>query len=130
MRFEYLEDQNSHHVLIGREGKLTRCGDVPIRVPGTVPDFGVLMVLHDDHTTGKLPIRGKSLVKRIKPISISSRIAILFLHQGISSASTAPRLHHHQAKMTTSGTPLQVLDEPDSDSEDEDGVPQLFLVSG
>jgi len=57
MRFEHREDENGHHILIGREGKLTRCEDEPIRVPGAVQGFGVLMVLHDDRTTGKLPVR-------------------------------------------------------------------------
>lgn len=62
MRFEHRQDENGHHILIGREGKLTRCGDEPIRVPGTVQGFGVLMVLHDDRRTGKLPVRQVSEV--------------------------------------------------------------------
>src|SRR5258706_6473808 len=53
---------DSHHVLIGCEGKLTRCNDEPIRVPGAVQGFGVLMVLHDDRITGKLPVRQVSEV--------------------------------------------------------------------
>ena len=57
MRFEHREDENGHHFLVGCEGKLTRCEDEPIRVPGAVQCFGVLMVLHDDRTTGKLPVR-------------------------------------------------------------------------
>ena len=57
MRFEHREDEDGHHVLIGRESQLTRCEDEPIRVPGAVQGFGVLMVLHDDGTTGKLPVR-------------------------------------------------------------------------
>ena len=80
MRFEHRQDENGHHVLIGREGELTRCEDEPIRVPGAVQGFGVLMVLHDDRITGKLPVRQVSEVslffKQIKPISISSRIAM------------------------------------------------------
>ena len=62
MRFEHREDENGHHVLIGREGQLTRCRDEPIRVPGAVQGFGVLMVLHDDRITGKLPVRQVSEV--------------------------------------------------------------------
>ena len=63
MRFEHQEDENGHHVLVGREGKLSRCGDEPIRVPGAVQGFGVLMVLHDDRITGKLPVRQVSEVR-------------------------------------------------------------------
>ena len=62
MRFEHREDENGHHVLVGREGRLSRCEDEPIRVPGAVQGFGVLMVLHDDRTTGKLPVRQVSEV--------------------------------------------------------------------
>ena len=62
MRFEHREDENGHHVLIGREGKLARCSDEPIRVPGAVQGFGVLMVLQDDRTTGTLPVRQVSEV--------------------------------------------------------------------
>jgi hypothetical protein len=62
MRFEHREDENGHHVLVGREGKLTHCEDEPIRAPGAVQGFGVLMVLHDDRTTGKLPVRQVSEV--------------------------------------------------------------------
>ena len=73
MRFEHREDENGHHVLTGREGTLTRCQDEPIRVPGAVQGFGVLMVLHDDRTTCKLPVRQVSEVGLFLDEPISSQ---------------------------------------------------------
>ena len=62
MRFEHQEDEDGHHILVGREGKLMKCEDEPIRIPGAVQGFGVLMVLHDDRESGQLQIRQVSEV--------------------------------------------------------------------
>jgi len=67
MRFEHVQlDDGEHHVIIGREGKLTKCEDEvhskvvyfvtmilmtfsqPIRVPGAVQGFGVLVALRQE----------------------------------------------------------------------------------
>jgi hypothetical protein len=77
-RFEHLEDENGHHILVGREGTLMRCEDEvsslwwhehsltshlqPIRTPGSVQGFGVLLVLHDDSNSGQLKVRQASEV--------------------------------------------------------------------
>jgi hypothetical protein len=80
MRFEHREDEDGHHVLIGREGKLTRCEDEPIRVPGAVQGFGVLMVLHDDRKTGKLPVRQVSEVCYLFIIKLNDvRVIFIFI---------------------------------------------------
>lgn len=65
MRFEHKEDEDGHHVMIGREGKLTKCEDEPIRIPGAVQGFGVLMVVHDEPESGQLKIRQVSEVCRL-----------------------------------------------------------------
>jgi hypothetical protein len=63
MRFEDREDEDGHHVMIGREGKLTKCEDEPIRTPGAVQGFGVLMVVQDDSESGQMKIRQVSEVR-------------------------------------------------------------------
>ncbi|WWD05979.1 hypothetical protein V865_004064 [Kwoniella europaea PYCC6329] len=56
-RFEHVSDNDGHHVVVGREGKLRRCEDEPITTPGAVQGFGVLMVLEEDYDTGVLTVR-------------------------------------------------------------------------
>jgi hypothetical protein len=63
MRFEHREDEDGHHVMIGREGKLMKCEDEPIRTPGAVQGFGVLMVVHDDRESGQMKVRQVSEVR-------------------------------------------------------------------
>ncbi|KAF8505369.1 phytochrome-like protein [Hysterangium stoloniferum] len=47
-RFEHVQSgDGEHHVIVGREGNLTRCEDEPIRVPGAVQGFGVLIALQE-----------------------------------------------------------------------------------
>ncbi|KAJ4491482.1 hypothetical protein C8J55DRAFT_420587 [Lentinula edodes] len=47
VRFQHIQDAYGHHIVTGREGKLTRCEDEPIRAPGAVQGFGVLIVLEE-----------------------------------------------------------------------------------
>ncbi|EAU85944.2 atypical/HisK protein kinase [Coprinopsis cinerea okayama7 len=47
VQFEHVETEDGHHVIMGREGKLQRCEDEPIRTPGAVQGFGVLIALDD-----------------------------------------------------------------------------------
>ncbi|GAV99891.1 phytochrome-like protein [Lentinula edodes] len=45
---DHIQDAHGHHIVTGREGKLTRCEDEPIRAPGAVQGFGVLIVLEEE----------------------------------------------------------------------------------
>ncbi|KAJ7081397.1 phytochrome-like protein, partial [Mycena belliarum] len=45
VRFKHVQDAHGHHIIAGREGKLERCEDEPIRAPGAVQGFGVLIVV-------------------------------------------------------------------------------------
>ncbi|KAJ4482039.1 hypothetical protein J3R30DRAFT_3699364 [Lentinula aciculospora] len=47
VRFQHISDGHGHHIVTGREGKLTRCEDEPIRAPGAVQGFGVLIVVEE-----------------------------------------------------------------------------------
>jgi hypothetical protein len=57
MRFEHMNTEDGHHVVVGREGTLRRCEDEPITTPGAVQGFGVLIVLEEDYDTGILVVR-------------------------------------------------------------------------
>lgn len=61
-RFEHSQNQDGHHVVVGREGRLRRCEDEPITTPGAVQGFGVLIVLEEDYDTGDLVVRQVSEV--------------------------------------------------------------------
>ena len=50
---------------MGREGTLTRCEDEPIRTPGAVQGFGVLVALQEDEDTGNLLVRQVSEVLQL-----------------------------------------------------------------
>ncbi|KZO92680.1 hypothetical protein CALVIDRAFT_519984 [Calocera viscosa TUFC12733] len=56
-RFEHKRTSGGHHVIVGREGVLTKCEDEPIRVPGAVQGFGVLIAVAEDEETGNLVVR-------------------------------------------------------------------------
>ncbi|KAH9924618.1 uncharacterized protein BXZ73DRAFT_79180 [Epithele typhae] len=56
-RYQHVEDENGHHLIIGREGQLSRCEDEPIRAPGAVQGFGVLVAVEEDIETGNLVVR-------------------------------------------------------------------------
>ncbi|KAJ3717004.1 hypothetical protein C8R42DRAFT_724646 [Lentinula raphanica] len=47
VRFQYMRDEHGNHVITGREGKLTRCEDEPIRTPRAVQGLGVLIVVEE-----------------------------------------------------------------------------------
>jgi hypothetical protein len=63
-RFEHSQNEDGHHVVVGREGKLRNCEDEPITTPGAVQGFGVLLVLEEDYDTGDLIVRQVSEVSR------------------------------------------------------------------
>ncbi|TBU22864.1 hypothetical protein BD311DRAFT_675110 [Dichomitus squalens] len=57
VRYQHVEDENGHHLIVGREGRLTRCEDEPIRTPGAVQGFGILIAVEEDNETGNLIVR-------------------------------------------------------------------------
>ncbi|TKY88391.1 hypothetical protein EX895_002743 [Sporisorium graminicola] len=44
-RFEYVKTNDGHMILTGRGGKLARCEDEPIHIPGAVQSFGCMVVV-------------------------------------------------------------------------------------
>ncbi|GAC94692.1 sensor histidine kinase/response regulator [Pseudozyma hubeiensis SY62] len=44
-RFEYVKTDEGHMILTGRGGKLARCEDEPIHIPGAVQSFGCMVVV-------------------------------------------------------------------------------------
>ncbi|PCH40363.1 hypothetical protein WOLCODRAFT_98767 [Wolfiporia cocos MD-104 SS10] len=57
IRYQHIEDENGHHLILGREGELTKCEDEPIRTPGAVQGFGILIAVEEDEETGNLVVR-------------------------------------------------------------------------
>ncbi|KAH8924871.1 hypothetical protein BT69DRAFT_1349174 [Atractiella rhizophila] len=47
VRFEHVQTDDGHMVLTGREGKLERCEDEPIHIPGAIQSFGALVALEE-----------------------------------------------------------------------------------
>lgn len=47
-RFTYVETEDGHSVITGRDGTLQRCEDEPIHAPGAVQGFGVLLALREE----------------------------------------------------------------------------------
>ncbi|EMD39682.1 histidine kinase [Gelatoporia subvermispora B] len=56
-RYQHVEDEDGHHLIVGREGELTKCEDEPIRAPGAVQGFGILIAVEEDEETGNLVVR-------------------------------------------------------------------------
>ncbi|OCH91099.1 hypothetical protein OBBRIDRAFT_812319 [Obba rivulosa] len=56
-RYEHVEDEDGHQLIVGREGELTNCEDEPIRTPGAVQGFGILIAVEEDDETGNLVVR-------------------------------------------------------------------------
>ncbi|BEI90223.1 uncharacterized protein CcaverHIS019_0302930 [Cutaneotrichosporon cavernicola] len=56
-RFNHVTTEDGHYVVVGREGTLQRCEDEPIRMPGAVQGFGVLILLEEDYDTGDMTVR-------------------------------------------------------------------------
>ena len=72
-RFEHISTEDGHHVVVGREGKLSKCEEEPITTPGAVQGFGVLLVLEEDFDTGVLAVRQVSEVSRSLVARLMSR---------------------------------------------------------
>ena len=121
MRFEHMNTEDGHHVVVGREGTLQRCEDEPITTPGAVQGFGVLIVLEEDYDTGILLVRQVS-ENATELLGLSPRY--LFRLDCFSRILT-----HDQEDLLRDN--LDYL--PDANSNGtalEDEGPQVFLLSG
>ncbi|KAH8824835.1 hypothetical protein DL96DRAFT_1467371 [Flagelloscypha sp. PMI_526] len=116
VRFEHKETEDGHHVLTGREGAVTRCEDEPIRSPGAVQSFGVLIAL--EQTDDCLIVRQVS-ENSTQVLGLSPKY--LFNLECFSDI-----LPDSQANILWEN--VQFLSEATSDTS-EDG-PTVFLLSG
>jgi hypothetical protein len=62
-KFEHVRTDDGHYVDVGAHGRLKRCEDEPITIPGAVQGFGVLMVVEQDSLAGYLTVRQVSEVR-------------------------------------------------------------------
>ncbi|KAJ3753797.1 hypothetical protein EV360DRAFT_96883 [Lentinula raphanica] len=118
VRFQHMRDEHGHHVITGREGKLTRCEDEPIRTPGAVQGFGVLIVVEEVED---------ALVNSAELLGLPPRY--LFKIECFTDV-----LPESQASLLWDN--VQYLSEPPEpgdttgDDELERGTPDIFLLSG
>ncbi|KAK0201594.1 hypothetical protein DFS33DRAFT_1348574 [Desarmillaria ectypa] len=119
VRFQAMQDEYGHHIVLGREGKLTRCEDEPIRTPGAVQGFGVLIVV--DEQDDVLVVRQVS-ENSTELLGLSPR----YLFSLDCFTDTLPE---SQAGLLWNN--LQFLSEPDSQPlDDGDNPPHIFRISG
>ncbi|KAI0293841.1 hypothetical protein B0F90DRAFT_1760492 [Multifurca ochricompacta] len=119
-RFEHREDGDGHHVVIGREGKLMRCEDEPIRTPGSVQGFGVLIAVQEDAKDEQLLVRHVS-ENSTELLGLSPRY--LFSLPCFTDVLPEP-----QAGILWDN--IQYLNDLDDDSHSEDDSPHVFMLSG
>ncbi|KEP47962.1 putative phytochrome-like histidine kinase [Rhizoctonia solani 123E] len=121
VRFQHVEDEDGHHVVVGREGRLTRCEDEPIRVPGAVQGFGVLIAVEEDFETGNLVVRQVS--------ENSGELLGLSPKYLFSLDCFTQILPDSQADILWDN--VQFLHDPELDASDAtEDSPQVFLLSG
>ncbi|CAE6489892.1 unnamed protein product [Rhizoctonia solani] len=121
VRFQHVQDQDGHHVVVGREGRLTRCEDEPIRVPGAVQGFGVLIAVEEDYETGNLVVRQVS-ENAGELLGLSPK----YLFSLDCFTQTLP---DSQADILWDN--VQFLHDPELDAADAtEDSPQVFLLSG
>ncbi|KZW02251.1 hypothetical protein EXIGLDRAFT_760088 [Exidia glandulosa HHB12029] len=120
-RFEHVQDKDGHHTIIGREGKITRCEDEPIRIPGAVQGFGVLVALREEEDTGNFLVRQVS--------ENSTEILGLSPKYLFSLECFTDTLPEDQADVLWDN--LRFLSNLTLDGSDpNDNAPQVFLLSG
>ncbi|KIJ54813.1 hypothetical protein M422DRAFT_152482 [Sphaerobolus stellatus SS14] len=120
MRFEHVQQEDGeHHVIIGREGKLTQCEDEPIRVPGAVQGFGVLVALKQEED-----------VLSVRQVSENCTELLGFSPRYIFSLECFTyTLPDSQADILWDN--VQFLNDPDNEElEGPIEGPQVFLLSG
>ncbi|KAJ7134353.1 hypothetical protein C8R44DRAFT_610147 [Mycena epipterygia] len=118
VRFQHLQDEHGHHVIVGREGKLSRCEDEPIRTPGAVQGFGVLIAV--DELEDALVVRQVS-ENAEELLGLSPR----YLFSLECFTDTLPE---SQAGILWDN--IQFLSEADTNSQDEGSSPHVFLLTG
>ncbi|KAL0960866.1 hypothetical protein HGRIS_005881 [Hohenbuehelia grisea] len=118
-RFEHQEDDDGHYVVLGREGKLAHCEDEPIRTPGAVQGFGVLIVVEETEDT--LVVRQVS--------ENSTEILGLPPKFLFSLECFSDTLPESQAGLLWDN--IQFLTEPNPQTADEEtDSPHVFLLTG
>ncbi|KAJ3715391.1 phytochrome-like protein [Lentinula raphanica] len=124
VRFQHMRDEHGNHVITGREGKLTRCEDEPIRTPGAVQGFGVLIVVEE--------VEDALVVRQVSENStelLGLPPRYLFKLECFTEV-----LPESQASLLWDN--VQYLSEPPesgdntADDELEQGTPDIFLLSG
>ncbi|TRM64908.1 hypothetical protein BD626DRAFT_454990 [Schizophyllum amplum] len=118
-RFEHVEDQHGNHILTGREGKILRCEDEPIRTPGAVQGFGVLVAVEEREDT--------LFVRQVS--ENSTELMGLSPNYLFSLECFTDVLPDSQAPLLWDA--IQFLSEPESyQSDTEECSPHVFLLSG
>ncbi|KAJ7714204.1 hypothetical protein B0H16DRAFT_1808320 [Mycena metata] len=118
VRFQHVQDENGHHVIVGREGKLARCEDEPIRAPGAVQGFGVLVVV--DELEDALVVRQVS-ENAEELLGLSPR----YLFSLECFTDILP-----EAQAGTLWDNILFLSESDQNTQEEEASPHVFLLTG
>ncbi|KIM78503.1 hypothetical protein PILCRDRAFT_11200 [Piloderma croceum F 1598] len=111
-RYQHEEDENGNYLVIGME-----CEDEPIRTPGAVQGFGVLIAVDEDTDTGNLSVRQVS-ENSTELLGISPK----YLFSLECFTETLP---DSQADILWDN--IQYLKEPDPEQEDN---PHIFTLTG
>ncbi|KAJ7645612.1 phytochrome-like protein [Mycena polygramma] len=118
VRFQHVTDEHGHHVIVGREGKLSRCEDEPIRAPGAVQGFGVLIAV--DELEDALVVRQVS-ENAEELLGLSPR----YLFSLECFTDTLPEI-----QAGTLWDNIQYLSESDLNTQEEEASPHVFLLTG
>ncbi|KAJ7578685.1 hypothetical protein C8J56DRAFT_968782 [Mycena floridula] len=119
VKFQHAQDENGNHVVIGREGTFTRCEDEPIRTPGAVQGFGVLIAV--DEKDDVLEVRQVS-ENSTELLGLSPRYLFsLDCFSDILPDSQAAILWNNIEFLATG---------PEETSEDDNDSPHVFLLTG
>ncbi|EIN12484.1 hypothetical protein PUNSTDRAFT_118301 [Punctularia strigosozonata HHB-11173 SS5] len=116
-KLEHVEMADGHHVVTGREGKLLKCEDEPIRTPGAIQAFGVLIAVEEDFESDTLIVRQVSEnSKQILNLSPKYLFELPCLSDVLPDAEADLLFDNIQFLNNLSG--------------DQDDGPQVFLLSG
>ncbi|KAK7048150.1 ATP-binding cassette transporter [Favolaschia claudopus] len=118
VRFQHLTDENGHHLILGREGKLSRCEDEPIRTPGAVQGFGVLIAV--DELEDALVVRQVS--------ENAEELLGLPPRYLFSLECFTDTLPDSQAGALWDN--IQFLSESGMNTQEEEASPHVFLITG
>ncbi|KAF7346045.1 ATP-binding cassette transporter [Mycena sanguinolenta] len=118
VRFKHVTDEHGHHLIVGREGKLSRCEDEPIRTPGAVQGFGVLIAV--DELEDALVVRQVS-ENAEELLGLSPR----YLFSLECFTDTLP-----ESQAGTLWDNIQFLSDFDQNTQDEEASPHVFLLTG